>query len=254
ALVSGRPLRGLDHLFAPLRLPTAAGLHGLERRSAHRVQAAPEPPPAFASVHEEARRLAQRWPGAVVEDKGAALGLHWRGAPAAGDALRDFADAALPRLPGYRLQHGNQVVELRPAEGDKGAAIDALLEEPPFRGRLDRPWRCECAAGDSLRDSGEEALPRLHGYRLQHGNQVVELRPAECDKGAALDALLEEPPFRGRVPVFAGDDITDESGFAVVNRRGGLSVLVGDREPSAAHYRLRSPEAVRRWLAEGVAA
>src|SRR5690606_41213188 len=64
---------------------------------AHRVQAAPEPPPAFASVHEEARRLAQRWPGAVVEDKGAALGLHWRGAPAAGDALRDFADAALPR-------------------------------------------------------------------------------------------------------------------------------------------------------------
>lgn len=191
ALVSGRPLHGLDHLFAPMRLPTAAGLHGLERRSAHQVQAAPEPPPAFASVRDEARQLATGWPGTVVEDKGAALGLHWRGAPAAGDALRDFADAVLPRLPGYRLQHGNQVVELRPAEGDKGAAIDALLEEPPFR---------------------------------------------------------------GRVPVFAGDDITDESGFAVVNRRGGLSVLVGDREPSAAHYRLRSPEAVRRWLAEGVAA
>ena len=55
-------------------------------------------------------------------------------------------------------------------------------------------------------------------------------------------------------PVFAGDDITDESGFAIVNRRGGLSVLVGEREPSAAHFALRSPEAVRRWLAEGVPA
>ena len=188
ALVSGRPLRGLDHLFAPMRLPTAAGLHGLERRSAHQVQAAPEPPPAFASVRDEARQLATRWPGTVVEDKGAALGLHWRGAPAAGDALRDFADAVLPRLPGYRLQHGHQVVELRPAAGDKGSAIEAMLDEPPFR---------------------------------------------------------------GRVPVFAGDDITDESGFAVVNARDGISVLVGDREPSAAHFGLRSPRAVRRWLASG---
>ena len=190
ALVSGRPLRGIDRLFAPLRL-TAAGLHGLERRSAQGLHDAPEAPAALGSIRGEAERLAGRWPGVVVEDKGAALGLHWRGAPAARDALLDFADAAIPRLPGYRLQHGNQVVELRPADGDKGSAIDAMLDEPPFR---------------------------------------------------------------GRVPVFAGDDITDESGFAIVNRRGGMSVLVGTREPSAAHYALRSPEAVRRWLSEGATA
>lgn len=188
ALVSGRPLHCLDALFDPLRLP-AAGLHGLERRSDRASRGAPAAPAALADVRAEAEALAGHWPGVVVEDKGAALGLHWRAAPNAGDALRDFADAALPRLPGYQLQHGNQVVELRPADGDKGSAIDALLDEPPFR---------------------------------------------------------------GRVPVFAGDDLTDESGFAVVNRRGGLSVLVGGREPSAAHYALRSPEAVRRWLAAGV--
>lgn len=189
ALVSGRPVSGIDALFSPLQL-SAAGLHGLERRSARGTVDAPVAPAALAHVRAEADQLARHWPGVVVEDKGAALALHWRAAPAARDPLRDFADAALPRLPGYQLQHGNQVVELRPAHGDKGSAIDALLEEPPFR---------------------------------------------------------------GRVPVFAGDDITDESGFAIVNRRGGMSVLVGTREPSAAHYALRSPDAVRRWLAAGAA-
>jgi trehalose 6-phosphate phosphatase len=51
------------------------------------------------------------------------------------------------------------------------------------------------------------------------------------------------------VPVFAGDDITDEAGFAAVNARDGLSVLVGDRQPSCAHYALPDPAAVRTWLA-----
>jgi len=50
------------------------------------------------------------------------------------------------------------------------------------------------------------------------------------------------------VPVFVGDDLTDESGFAVVNAHAGISVLVGDREPSAAHYGLPDPAAVRDWL------
>ena len=99
-----------------------------------------------------------------------------------------------------------------------------------------------------LRTFAEAVLPRLPGYRLQHGDHVVELRPSAGDKGEAILALLEEVPFRGRVPVFVGDDLTDESGFAVVNAHGGMSVLVGQREPSAAHYALRDPAAVRAWL------
>jgi trehalose-phosphatase len=85
------------------------------------------------------------------------------------------------------------------------------------------------------------------------GRVVWSCLPA-FDGDPAFCALLEEPPFRGRVPVFAGDDITDESGFAVVNAHGGVSVLVGAREPSAAHFALRSPHAVRRWLAAGATA
>ncbi|HET6434950.1 MAG TPA: trehalose-phosphatase, partial [Xanthomonadaceae bacterium] len=108
--------------------------------------------------------------------------------------------------------------------------------------------RAPQAAG-ALRAFAEAALPRLPGYRLQHGDHVVELRPAAGDKGEAILAMLDEPPFRGRTPVFAGDDVTDEAGFAVVNARHGLSVLVGAREPSAAHYALPDPGAVRAWLA-----
>ena len=185
ALVSGRSLASIDALFAPLDLP-ASGLHGIERRNRDNNIPAPATPPAMDAIRDEARQVARGHPGALVEDKGPALALHWRVAPQAATALRAFADAALPRLPGYCLQHGDSVVELRPAHGDKGNAILALMEEAPFR---------------------------------------------------------------GHVPVFVGDDLTDESGFAIVNARGGISVLVGDREPSAAHYGLPDPEAVRAWLA-----
>ena len=185
ALISGRALANVERLFGALHLPIA-GLHGLERRSTVHTQAAPPPPPAWDVVREDAQRIVANHPGTLFEDKGAALALHWRNAPHAADQLQAFAAATLPRLPGYRLQQGNHVVELRPNAGDKGSAIAALLEEPPFK---------------------------------------------------------------GRVPVFAGDDITDEAGFAAVNARGGLSVLVGDRQPSCAHYALPDPAAVRTWLA-----
>jgi trehalose 6-phosphate phosphatase len=55
------------------------------------------------------------------------------------------------------------------------------------------------------------------------------------------------------VPVFVGDDLTDEHGFSVVTTLGGLSVLVGDRAYSEARYRLPGPAAVRDWLRDAVA-
>ncbi len=86
------------------------------------------------------------------------------------------------------------------------------------------------------------------GLCLQSGKKVVEIKPAGFDKGTAIGEFMAEAPFLGRIPVFLGDDTTDEHGFAAVNRAGGVSIKVG-RGPTAARYRLRDVSAVRAWLA-----
>jgi trehalose 6-phosphate phosphatase len=84
---------------------------------------------------------------------------------------------------------------------------------------------------------------------LLHGKFVFEVKPAGINKGIAIDAFLREAPFAGRMPVFAGDDTTDESGFAIVQPRGGVAIKVGSG-PSLALHRLDSPRAVFEWLVQ----
>ena len=61
---------------------------------------------------------------------------------------------------------------------------------------------------------------------------------------------MRESPFRGKAPVFIGDDVTDEHGFAMVNRLGGDSIKVGPG-PTAAGWRFPSVSAVLAWLEHG---
>lgn len=82
------------------------------------------------------------------------------------------------------------------------------------------------------------------------GKCVVEIRPRHLTKGTALQQLMEGEPFRGRTPIFAGDDSSDEDAFEVVNRMGGISVRVGEPQPTAATCQLADPEQLRRWLLE----
>lgn len=88
----------------------------------------------------------------------------------------------------------------------------------------------------------------LTGYVLQAGDHVVEIKPGDMTKGRAIEAFMREAPFAGRVPVYAGDDLTDEGAFATVNAHGGVSIRVGDREPTQAHFTLPGPAAMRTWL------
>jgi trehalose 6-phosphate phosphatase len=108
-----------------------------------------------------------------------------------------------------------------------------------------------------LRAEIQDAVRSLAGelggeFEVQLGKMVVELRPTGKDKGAAIAEFLDEAPFRGRTPVFVGDDLTDEFGFELINRAGGHSVKVGEGK-SAARWRLPHAVAVRAWLADFVA-
>lgn len=87
---------------------------------------------------------------------------------------------------------------------------------------------------------------------LQHGDKVVELKSPGMNKGEAIRAFLAEAPFAGATPVYVGDDLTDEDGFAAVSSLGGLGVLVGPTRTTAAQARLDDPQAVLAWLAAGL--
>ncbi|HMF06018.1 MAG TPA: trehalose-phosphatase [Methylocella sp.] len=87
------------------------------------------------------------------------------------------------------------------------------------------------------------------GLRLIRGKMVFELTQKGADKGDVISAFLCEPPFRGRTPVFAGDDVTDEAGFAAVNALGGISIKVGDSQTEA-RFRAESPADLRDWLCD----
>lgn len=85
--------------------------------------------------------------------------------------------------------------------------------------------------------------------RVLRGRAVAELIPVGWDKGRAIERFMRLAPYAERVPVFIGDDVTDEDGFRMVDHMGGLSIRV--RECSAdSGFTLPSSAAVRHWLTD----
>lgn len=165
---------------------------------------------------------------------------------------------ALAGLHGYELRHADgRQRELAVAPQDQArmrAAVQALaarldgvqLEDKQHAMALHcrrNPERLP-----ALREAAQTVAATLPGYELQPGNLVMEFKPAGMDKGRVVEELMQTPPFAGRVPVYLGDDLTDEHAFDAVNRAGGISVRVGGREPSQARFTLPSPHAVHAWL------
>lgn len=91
-------------------------------------------------------------------------------------------------------------------------------------------------------------LAGTHALQVKRGKCVVELVRPGADKGGAVRAFMAVPPFSGSVPVFVGDDVTDEDGFAAAADFGGFGVLVGERTPTRARHALADPAAVYAWL------
>jgi trehalose 6-phosphate phosphatase len=98
----------------------------------------------------------------------------------------------------------------------------------------------------------ERVVADLAGIQLLRGKMVIEAIAGSADKASAVSTFLNEPPFRGRRPVYAGDDITDESALRLVNSLGGVSIKVGANQ-SAARYLAASVTNLLTWL-EAVAA
>jgi trehalose 6-phosphate phosphatase len=92
------------------------------------------------------------------------------------------------------------------------------------------------------------AAPLVPKFALLDGHAVIEIKPAAHTKDSAVTAFMEEDPFRGRRPIFIGDDQTDYGGFAAVRRFDGLPIAVGPRVQS--EWWLPGPAAVRQWLGE----
>jgi trehalose 6-phosphate phosphatase len=88
------------------------------------------------------------------------------------------------------------------------------------------------------------------------GKAVLEVKPAGFSKGSGIRELMKASPFRGRRPIFIGDDVTDESAFAVLPEFGGFGFSVGRELPGLAGS-FETPGDVRAWLyrvADGVGA
>jgi trehalose 6-phosphate phosphatase len=83
---------------------------------------------------------------------------------------------------------------------------------------------------------------------VQRGKMMVELRVAGADKGDAVRAFMADPAMAGTVPLFFGDDLTDEPAFVVAGELGGAGVLVGAERDSAAAYRLDGVPETLAWL------
>ena len=92
------------------------------------------------------------------------------------------------------------------------------------------------------------AGPLAPHFAVQGGKLIWEIKPDGRDKGTAILEYMAEPPFAGRVPVFVGDDLTDEYGFVAATHLGGWAVKVG-RGQTRARFRLPNVAAVRQWLA-----
>jgi trehalose 6-phosphate phosphatase len=152
------------------------------------------------------------------------------GGPVERRARPPALDRFLPRLRSFASANSGILVE------DKGDSIAVHYRNAPSL--ADAAYRTAKALVES-EPTDLELLP---------AHMAVDIKPAGVSKGSAIEQLMRAPAFRTRIPVFLGDDLTDEYGFAAVDRLGGEAIRVGDGGPTRARYRIAGPAEVRDWL------
>jgi trehalose 6-phosphate phosphatase len=182
AVITGRPVEQIDTLLGDLPYAVAGEHGGAVRHAPGEPIARASFPPVPEDWLRRARMVVGAHPGTLLERKTNGVTLHFRKRPSAGPAMRDLADRLLAVMPTHTLMEGSMV------------------------------W---------------------------------EVRPRGIDKGGAVRALMERPPFAGRTPLFVGDDVTDEDAIVAVRAMGGIGLRVDTV--------FGSPQGVRDWLAREAA-
>jgi trehalose 6-phosphate phosphatase len=193
----------------------------------------------------------------LVERTGGALAL------VSGRSLADIDRLFAPMRHAAIGGHG---AEFRPAHGDDAEVRDPLGLEPELRRRL-----CAIAGGGVVAEDKGFSVA-LH-YRLAPdraaevanavnqvcaasphapieilpGKAVIEVKHSGFSKATGVRELMTHAPFRGRRPIFIGDDTTDETVFAILPELDGIGFAVGRKVPGTAGC-FAAPADVRAWL------
>jgi trehalose 6-phosphate phosphatase len=131
--------------------------------------------------------------------------------------------------------------------------VELLTELPAYPGVWIEPKRnsfsvhLKGTSGETQRRVREKLKKRVALLRdtlqMMTNLRDVEVAPLSIgDKGAAVRKILGEPAMRGALPIYFGDDLSDEPAFAAT--RKGISILVGNRRATRAQFSLRGPAEV----------
>lgn len=93
-----------------------------------------------------------------------------------------------------------------------------------------------------------EQQANAHGLEVKNGKAVVELVWPGGGKEGAVRLFMVDPVFAGAMPIFIGDDVTDEDGFIAATELGGFGIAVGERISNNARYHLETVQDVHKWL------
>jgi trehalose 6-phosphate phosphatase len=152
-------------------------------------------------------------------------------------AVIRYPDGAVDRADASRAVPAAWRARLREATGDwDGVLVEEKVFSVAVHYRLAPPREQEVRA---LVDAvvAESAAD----FEVLPASMAFEIRRRGLTKALAVETFMAQPPFAGRVPVFVGDDVTDEDGFRAARAMGGLGLHVKQVFGG-------QPSEVRRWL------
>ena len=138
--------------------------------------------------------------------------------------------ATLPHVPDTWLSTARQAVSRYPGALLEGKRHGFVLH-----------YRAMPDAGPPLLALLRRLLAEQPGFEVMEAKMAWEVRPTGVSKATAVQAIMRRPPFAGRLPVYVGDDVTDEAGMQASRALGGVGLRVPE------HF--ATPADVRRWIA-----